>query len=95
MKRIVWAAVAVWGALLTGCNSPHVALAQQNQVNVPIGTTYAFQALAQDSNGVVLWNLSGPGSMSNASGPDSVYIAPTTYDPANKTVSVAVLLAGS
>ena len=81
MKRIVWAAVAGWAALLAGCNSPHIALAQSNAVNVPIGTSYGFQALAQDSNGTILWNLSGPGSLSDASGPATVYTAPATYDP--------------
>src|SRR5215467_10626804 len=95
MKRIVWAAVAGWGALLAGCNSPHVALAQNNQVSVAVGTTYAFQAIVQDSNGTVLWNLSGPGSMSDASGPASVYIAPSTYDPANHTATLVVSLSDS
>jgi len=88
MKRIVWAAVAGWAALLAGCNSAHLALGQNSQVNVPVGTTYAFQGIVQDSNGIILWNLTGPGSLTDASGPTTVYIAPSTYDPANKTATL-------
>ena len=64
MKRIVWAAVAC-AALLVGCNSPHLSIAQDSAkdgaVTVPVGTTFTFDAIAQDSSGTVLWNLTGPG----------------------------------
>ena len=61
MKRVVWAAAAVSAALLAGCSSPHIALAQPNAVTVPVGGTYGFNGLVQDSNGTILWKLDGPG----------------------------------
>ncbi len=92
MKRIVWAAVAVSAALLAGCNSPHLALVQDNAVSVPIGTSYGFQAQAQDSTGTILWALSGPGSISTTSGAETVYTAPSTYDPNAKTAKLVASL---
>ena len=81
MKRVVWAAAAVSAALLAGCSSPHIALAQPNAVSVPVGGTYGFNGLVQDSNGTILWKLDGPGSLTNTSGVTTIYIAPSTYDP--------------
>ena len=81
MKRVVWAAIAASAALLVGCNSAHISLGQPNAVSVPVGTTYEFDALVQDSNGIPLWRLDGPGSLSNTSGPTIFYIAPSTFDP--------------
>ncbi len=83
MKSVVWAAAAVSAVLLAGCNSPHVALAQDNAVSVPVGGTYGFSGLVQDSNGTIIWTLAGPGSLTNTSGATTIYIAPTTYDPSN------------
>ncbi len=92
MKRIVWAVAAVSAALLAGCNSPHLALIQDNAVSVPIGTSYGFQAQAQDSTGTILWALSGPGSISTTSGAGTVYTAPSTYDPSNRTAKLVASL---
>ena len=83
MKRVVWAAIAASAALLAGCNSPHISLGQPSAVSVPVGTAYEFDALVQDSNGIPLWRLDGPGSLTATSGPTIFYIAPSTFDPNN------------
>ena len=92
MKRVVWAALAASAALLVGCNSPHLALAQDSQVSVPVGSTYGFSGLIQDADGTILWKLNGPGSLSNTVGLSTTYIAPATYNPTdNKAVLIASL----
>ena len=88
MKRVVWAAAAVSAVLLAGCNSPHIALAQPNAVSVPVGTSFSFSGLVQDSNGTIVWRLDGPGSLSNTSGPTTIYTAPSTYDPNNNKATL-------
>ena len=92
MKSVVWAAAAVSAALLAGCNSPHVALAQDNAVSVPVGGTFGFNGLVQDSNGTIVWKLDGPGSLTNTSGVTTIYIAPTTYDPSNAKATLTASL---
>ena len=52
-------------------------------MTVPVGGTYGFNGLVQDSNGTILWKLDGPGSISETSGVTTIYIAPSTYDPNN------------
>src|SRR5678815_1965071 len=90
MRRVVWAAVAVAAALLAGCNSPHVALAQPGAVSVPVGTSFFFNGIVQDSDGTIQWKLDGPGSLSNTAGTSTLYTAPSTYDPAaNKATLTA------
>jgi len=92
MKRIVWAALAASAALLAGCNSPHIALAQDNAVTVPVGASFAFSGIIQDASGTILWKLDGPGSLSTGAGLTTVYTAPATYDAsANKATLVASL----
>src|SRR5690242_7232367 len=88
MKRVVWTAIAASAALLVACNSAHISLGEPNAVSVPVGTTFEFDALVQDSNGIPLWNLQGPGSLSNTSGPTIFYIAPTTFDPSQTTATL-------
>jgi hypothetical protein len=92
MKSVVWAAAAVSAALLAGCSSPHVALAQDNAVSVPVGGTFGFNGLVQDSNGTIVWKLDGPGSLTNTSGVTTIYIAPTTYDPSNAKATLTASL---
>ncbi len=92
MKRVVWAALAASAALLAGCNSPHLALAQDNAVSVPVGASFAFAGVIQDASGTILWKLDGPGSLSTGAGLTTVYTAPAAYDPsANKATLVASL----
>ena len=88
MKKVVWAAAAVSAVLLAGCSSPHVALGQPSAVSVPVGTSFAFTGLVQDSNGTILWKLDGPGSLSATSGTTTVYTAPSTFDPANNKATL-------
>ena len=52
-------------------------------MSVPVGGTFGFSGLVQDSNGTIVWKLDGPGSLTNTSGVTTIYIAPTTYDPNN------------
>ena len=83
MKSVVWAAAAVSAALLAGCSSPHVALDQNSAVSVPVGGSLVFSGIVQDSSGTIQWTLDGPGSLSNSSGPSTVYTAPSTYPSPN------------
>ncbi|HVP62030.1 MAG TPA: penicillin acylase family protein [Myxococcaceae bacterium] len=91
MKRVVWAALAASAALLAGCNSPHIALGQDNAVTVPVGGSFAFSGIIQDANGTILWKLDGPGSITNSSGLTTTYTAPATYPSTNKATLVASL----
>lgn len=82
--RKVWS----WGCLaatvlVSGCNSPHLAISGE-AATVPAGSSKAFQALAQDSDGQITWTLSGPGSLDLTTGPQVTYSAPATYDPAGQ-----------
>jgi penicillin amidase len=82
--RKVWS----WGCLaatvlVSGCNSPHLAISAE-LATVPAGSSKAFQALAQDSDGQITWTLSGPGSLDLTTGPQVTYSAPATYDPAGQ-----------
>lgn len=95
MKRVVWAAAAVSAALLAGCNSPHIALGQPNAVTVPVGTSFAFNGLVQDSDGTILWKLDGPGSLSNTSGQATVYTAPSTFDPNNAKATLTASISNA
>jgi hypothetical protein len=92
MKRVVWAVLAASAALLVGCSSPHIALGQDNAVNVPVGASFAFSGVIQDASGTILWKLDGPGSISSTAGLTTVYTAPSSYNPdANKATLVASL----
>jgi len=93
MKRIVRVAVAS-AALLMGCSSPHLSIASATSgaATVAVGSTLVFQAIAQDTRGTVLWNLTGPGTLTVASGLQTVYVAPTTYDPAATTATLVASL---
>ncbi len=95
MNRIVWAAVAC-AALLVGCNSPHLSIAQDEAqdgaVTVPVGSTFTFSAIVQDSSGTVLWTLTGPGSLTASSGVQTTYVAPATYDPSNTKATLVASL---
>ena len=93
MKRIVWAAVACT-ALLVGCSSPHLSIANvtTGAVSVPVGGTQTFEAIVQDSNGTVLWTLTGPGTLTATSGLETIYIAPSTYDPAATAATLVASL---
>jgi penicillin amidase len=86
--RKVWS----WGCLaatvlVSGCNSPHLAISAES-ATVPAGSSMAFQALAQDSDGQITWTLSGPGSLDLTTGPQITYRAPPTYDPAGQHTAV-------
>jgi len=86
--RKVWS----WGCLaatvlMFGCSSPHLAISD-TAATVPAGSSKSFQALAQDSDGQILWTLSGPGSLDLTSGPQVTYFAPATYDPAGQHSAV-------
>ena len=78
MKTVVWAAAAVSAVLLAGCSSPNIALDQPSAVSVPVGGSFAFTGQVQNSSGTIVWKLDGPGSLSNTSGPATVYLAPST-----------------
>ncbi|HET9156748.1 MAG TPA: penicillin acylase family protein, partial [Myxococcaceae bacterium] len=95
MKRFVWAAAAVSAALLAGCNSPHIALGQPNAVTVPVGTSYAFSGQVQDTDGTILWKLDGPGSLSSTSGPQTLYTAPSSFDPNNAKATLTASISDS
>src|SRR5215470_11934176 len=95
MKRVVWAAAAVSAALLAGCNSPLLSLAQNSQVSVPAGTSLVFTGLIQDSDGTVLWKLDGPGSLSATSGLQTVYTAPPTFDPNNDKATLTASISNA
>ena len=86
--RKVWS----WGCLaatvlVSGCNSPHLAISAE-LATVPAGSSMAFQALAQDSDGQITWTLSGPGSLDLTTGPQITYSAPPTYDPAGQHTAI-------
>jgi penicillin amidase len=85
--------VLSWGCLAAtvlvfGCNSPHLAILSDPAATVPAGSSKTFDALAQDSDGQILWTLSGPGSLDVTSGPQVTYFAPATYDPAGQHSAV-------
>src|SRR5215469_1561099 len=88
MKRVVWVAAAISAALLAGCSSPNITLGQPNAVSVAIGTSFAFNGQVQNSSGTIVWKVDGPGSLSNTTGPATVYLAPSTYDPANNKATL-------
>src|SRR5215469_2631690 len=94
MKKVVWAAAAVSAVLLAGCSSPNISLGQPNAVTVPVRGSFAFNGQVQNSSGTIHWKLDGPGSLSNISGLATVYLAPSTYDPANNkaklTASISI-----
>ena len=92
MKKVVWVAAAVFTALLAGCSSAHISLGQPSAVSVPVGTLFPFNGQVQDSNGTILWRLSGPGSLSNTSGLTTFYTAPSTYDPANNKATLTAFI---
>jgi penicillin amidase len=92
MKKVVWVAAAVFTALLAGCSSAHISLGQPSAVSVPVGTLFPFNGQVQDSNGTIVWRLDGPGSLSNATGPSTVYTAPSTYDPANNKATLTAFI---
>src|SRR5262249_17017538 len=53
-------------------------------------------ALAQDSNGTILWSLSGPGVLTPTVGPQVVYYAPPTFPTSGPTTAdVTISLTGS
>src|SRR5215468_1828761 len=82
--RYSWLGGAVM-VLLAGCNSPHLALINDSALKVPAGTSVVLGALAQDSDGTILWRLSGPGVLTPTAGPEVVYYAPPTFSPSGPT----------
>jgi len=91
MKRIAWAAVAAGAVFFAGCNGPHLSIASDPDLNVPAETSYYFAALVQDSDDTVVWKLSGPGTLSNASGTETIYTAPAWPPPKNTATLTATL----
>jgi len=93
--RYSWLAGALM-VVLAGCNPPHLALVNDSALNVPAGTGVILGALAQDSDGTILWSLSGPGVLTPTVGPQVAYYAPATYPTSGpKTATVTIMLTGS
>jgi penicillin amidase len=88
MKRIVGAALTGWVALLVGCNSPHLAIDNNGKLSVPAGGSVAITGIAQDSSGVILWKLTGPGTLAPTQGQQTLYTAPAMFDPKATSATV-------
>jgi len=87
MKRIIPAAAAGLAAVLLSCSSPHLAISSNGTESVPAGGQLLIQAQAQDSSGLILWKLSGPGFLLNIAGQQNIYYAPAEYDPAQTSAT--------
>jgi penicillin amidase len=64
-----------------------LALVNDSALDVPAGTAVVLGALAQDSNGTILWSLDGPGVLTPTVGPQVTYYAPATYPTSGPTVA--------
>ena len=92
MKRIIPAAAAALAAVLLSCTSPHLAISSTGSESVPAGGQLLIQALPQDSSGLVLWSLSGPGYLLNIAGEVNTYYAPAEYDPSHTSATITAKL---
>ncbi len=96
MKRIVWAAAAC-AALLVGCSSPHISIANitTGAVSVPVGGRRPSRPSSRTAAAPCSGRSPAQGRSPRPPGSRPIYIAPSTYDPAATAATLVASLSDS
>jgi len=92
-----WAGLLAVVVVSAGCKSasskaPTLTVSPSGTVQV--AGSQVFTATVQNSNDAVAWSLSGPGSLSTASGYQTTYVAPSPISPTPATATLTASVSG-
>src|SRR5258708_7923096 len=87
-------AVVVLGGACKSASSKAPRLSVSPEGTVTVAGSQVFTATVLNSSDTVAWSLTGPGSLSTATGFQTTYLAPSPISPTSPTATLTASLQG-